>query len=356
MSRLIFNPVAHLPTLNPLALLRMTGAVTSRAFALQDVPDVTGKVAVITGGSAGIGREFCAQLLLHGAAHVYVLARSESRFSDAKAEWSAKHGLSEEDLARRAHFIRCDLTDVEAVQRSAQALLKQLTRLDILILNAALPLSADYQLSAQGVEVQFAGNHLGHFVLTNLLLPVVEKTASEHGDARIVTVSSSMHLACQEIDLSLLTSPTPVKSPPTLDVFWRYARSKLANILFARELARRLDKKGASNVYVNSFYPGNIPTEAMDAWKDLFGTLVGTVFKGAFDYIGHTPEDAAATAMYLATSPDITSKSVKGKYFVPIAVEERTSSVADDKDLSKNLWYWSDSKVAETLGKGWQNE
>lgn len=164
-----------------------------------------------------------------------------------------------------------------------------------------------------------------------------------------------MHLACQELDLSLLTSPTPTKSPAALDTFWRYARSKLANILFTRELARRLDKKGASNVFVNSFFPGNIPTEAMDSWKGMLGELAGTVGKEAFRYIGHTPEDAATTAMYLATSPEVASQGVRAKYFVPIAVEEKTSTVADDKDLSKNLWYWSDSKVAETLGKGWQN-
>ncbi|KAH7053073.1 putative short chain dehydrogenase/reductase [Macrophomina phaseolina] len=334
----------------------MAGAITTRNFSLSDVPDVSGKVAVVTGGSAGIGREFCAQLLLHGVAKVYVLARSEARFSEAKAEWSRKHALSDDDLARRAEFIRCDLADVAAVHQCVQTLLKQLARLDILILNAALYLSPNYQLSAQGVESLFAANHLGHFVLTNLLLPLVEKTAAEHGDARILAVSSMMHMFCMELDLSLLTSPTPTKYPALLDTNWRYARSKLANVLFVRELAKRLDKKGVSNVYVNSFHPGNIPTDAFDAWKDMLGNAAGSAFKTVFQYTGQKPEDAATTAMYLATSPDIVSKGVKGKYFVPIAQEEKTSTVAEDKNLQKNLWYWSDSKVAETLGKGWQNE
>lgn len=135
MSALIFNPVAHLPTLNPLALLRMTGGMTSRNFSLADVPDLSTKAALVTGGSAGIGREFCAQLLLHGVAKLYILARSESRYTDAKTEWSSKHGLSDDDLARRTVFIRCDLTDVDAVHQAALALSKQLDRLDILILN-----------------------------------------------------------------------------------------------------------------------------------------------------------------------------------------------------------------------------
>ncbi|OJD31709.1 short-chain dehydrogenase [Diplodia corticola] len=329
--------------------------MTSHAFSLADTPDLAGRVAVVTGGSAGIGRELCAQLLLHGAAKIYVLARSESRFADARVEWSEKHALSDSDLARRVDFIRCDLTDVDAVQRAARQLSQRLDRLDVLILNAALPPSADYQLSPQGVEIQFAGNHLGHFVLTNLLFPLVEKTASERGQARILTVSSSLHLACQELSLPLLTSPTPIKSPAALDSFWRYARSKLANILFTRELARRIDHVGLSNVYVNSFFPGNIPTDAWDSWKDLFGTLVGTTAKDVFQQAGHTHEDAAATGMYLATSPDVVSKGVKGKYFVPVSQEEETSTISYDKDLQKNLWYWSDSKVAETLGKGWQS-
>lgn len=132
---MLFNPVAHLPTFNPLALLRMAGAMTSHAFSLSETPDLAGRVVVVTGGSAGIGREFCAQLLLHGVAKIYVLARSESRFAEARAEWSQKHALADSDLAARVDFIRCDLTDVEAVQRAARSLSERLDRLDILILN-----------------------------------------------------------------------------------------------------------------------------------------------------------------------------------------------------------------------------
>jgi len=78
-------------------------------------------------------------------------------------------------------------------------------------------------------------------------------------------------MVCQELDLSLVTSPTPTKSPSSFDSTWRYGRSKPANILFMQELARQLQKKGAATVYVNSFFSGNIPTEAMDTWKQLFG-------------------------------------------------------------------------------------
>lgn len=212
----------------------------------------------------------------------------------------------------------------------------------------------DYTLSPQGVETIFATNHVGHFALTLMILPMMESTASKYGSARIAVTSSCLHLGCQELDLSLVTSPTRVKSPVTVDSFWRYCRSKLANILFARELASRLEKKGASNVYVNSFFPGNTPTDGMDNWKEAFGNAIGSLIKGGFGVVGQSPEQCAATAVYLVASKDIEIRDVKGKYFVPIAHEGTPSKPAMDDDLAKNLWYWSDNKIAETLGKGWQ--
>lgn len=195
---------------------------------------------------------------------------------------------------------------------------------------------------------------VGHFVLTNILLPKLESTAEKYGNARIVVTSSSFHMACQELNLDLTMSPTRVKSPDAIDSCWRYARSKLGTILFTRELARRLEKKGAINVYANCFFPGNIPTEAMDTWKELFGTLGGSAMKGLFHVVGQSLTDAAATAVYLAASPEVEKRDQKGKYFIPIATEDQTSKIAEDEDLARNLWYWCDDKVTKALGRGWE--
>ncbi|KAI9723426.1 MAG: hypothetical protein M1812_001310 [Candelaria pacifica] len=331
----------------------MTGLINYQGFTLSETPSLHGKVAVITGGQAGVGREITAQLLLHGIEQVYILARNEYKYHDAIKEWSKQRGINTADSQKRSEFIKCDLSDINDVKRVADELLSRLDRLDILIDNAGLPTIPDYTLSPQGIETIFATNHVGHYTLTNLLLPLIETTAATHGNARIVVTSSSFHMACQELDLSLVTSPTRIKSPASIDSCWRYARSKLANILFTRQLARRLDKKGVKDVYVNCFFPGNIPTEAMDTWKQLFGPL-GALLKGAFQFVGQSSTDAAATAIYLAASPEVGEKDLKGKYFIPIATEDKTSTIAEDKDLARNLWYWTDSKVAETLGKGWQ--
>jgi NAD(P)-dependent dehydrogenase (short-subunit alcohol dehydrogenase family) len=163
------------------------------------------------------------------------------------------------------------LRDIADVNRVAGHLLTKPDRPNILINDAALPIVPESTLSPQGIGTAFATNRVGYFVLTNILLPLIERTAAAAGSARIMNISSSLHMVCQELDLSLVTSPTPTKSPSSFDSIWRYSCSKLANILFTRELARRRQKKGAATVYVNSFFPGNIPTEAIDIWKQLFG-------------------------------------------------------------------------------------
>lgn len=91
----------------------------------------------------------------------------------------------------------------------------------------------------------------------------------------------------------------------------------------------------------------------MDTWKDLLGTLPGSVFKIVVQMIGQSPTDAAATAIYLVASPEVETKQQKGKYFIPIATEDKTSKTAEDKDLAKNLWYWCDGQVTKALGEGW---
>ncbi|KAH0566138.1 hypothetical protein GP486_000468 [Trichoglossum hirsutum] len=344
-----YNPFSPLPSYNPMALLRMMGFLNNRCFSLSETPPLDDKVAVITGGQAGIGKEITAQLLLHGISKVYIIARNESKYVKANDYWHETKGLAVEDIKSRTEFLACDLSDIKSIEGVGHELLSKLHRLDILIDNAVL----DYTLSAQGIESIFAVNHVGHFALTNILLPLIESTALTHGGARIVVTSSSLHMACHEIDFATLTSPTRTKAIATIDSSYRYARSKLANILFVRELSRRLEERGVRNVYANSFYPGNIPTEAMDTWKELFG-IAGVLVKNSFRFIGQSSTDAATTAIFLAASLDVEKRQLKGEYFIPIAAEGKTSKTAEDMDLARRLWDWTDTKVTETLGKGWE--
>ncbi|KAL3419247.1 retinol dehydrogenase 12 [Phlyctema vagabunda] len=323
----------------------MSGFINYKEFSLEDTPSLKDKVAVVTGGNAGIGSEMVAQLLLHDVSKVYVIARTAEKFQTAQKSWKEQDGI--ENVEQRVEFLSCDLSDITEIKKVAEQLLPKLTRLDILINNAGLP---------TGIETIWATNVVGTFVLTNLLLELIEETAEKYGDARIVVTSSSFHMGCQELNLDSTMSPERVKSPPSIDSCWRYARSKLGNILFTRELARRLDKKGATKVYANCFFPGNIPTGAMDTWKELFGSLPGGAMKGFFEVMGQSPTDAAATAIYLAASPEVVVKEQKGKYFIPIGKEDKTSKLAEDKDLARNVWYWCDDKTTKALGKKWDED
>lgn len=184
---------------------------------------------------------------------------------------------------------------------------------------------------------------------------MIERTSTAHGTARIVVTSSSLHTLCRELNLDSLSTPTPPKSPAAWDGWWRYGRSKLAVILFTHHLSKLEQDKGMQSVYVNCYFPGNIATDAMDTWKDMVGNFLGAIPRRLFRLVGQSLEDGATTAMYLASSQEVQERDIKGRYFIPIAAEGQPSQLTQDKDLSNNLWYWSDHKVTSTLGTSWQD-
>lgn len=149
---------------------------------------------------------------------------------------------------------------------------------------------------------------------------------------------------CRTIDFSALTSAKRSNIIKQYDSLYRYGRSKLANILFTRELSKRLSSmEGGDKVFANVFFPGNIPTDALDTWKDQLGSLIGGVIKRSVGLIGQDLEDGATTGIYLAAAKEIEDKSIRGAYYVPIAYPEKSSAVAEDWALGEELWMWSDN-------------
>jgi NAD(P)-dependent dehydrogenase (short-subunit alcohol dehydrogenase family) len=201
--------------------------------------------------------------------------------------------------------------------------------------------SRQYKRSAQNVEWIFATNCLGHQILVTLLLPLLKETVRQTtSDARIVVTSSSMHQMCRNLDLDLLAAPTSPK-PALYRGVWLYGRSKLGDILFTKELSRRLlqgEDMASRRIYVNTFFPGNIVTEQWNTWEESFGKLVGRILRAVFSVIGQGVQDGAATAVYLAASKDIPQKDVRGQYFVPVAKPNPASSIANDMKLAADLW------------------
>ncbi|CRL25131.1 Short-chain dehydrogenase/reductase SDR [Penicillium camemberti] len=337
----------------------MTGIFTYRHFALGNIPALNGRVAVVTGGQAGIGKgkhKITTQLLLHDIEKVIIIARSEDKYITACEEWRHRKGISLENDTR-AEFVKCDLGDIQDVKAAVEKI-KQITdRIHILVCNAAISVQNECKHSPQKIERVFATNCVGHQVLTTSLLPLLKNGVTPSNDARIVVTSSSFHFWCQQLDLDLLFSLSRVKWPALYDGIWRYGRSKLGNILFAKELSRRLldDEDPASKqIYVNSFFPGNIVTDQWLGWDSYFGKFVGWLIRAAGSWLGQSLEDGAATALYLATSQEVREQNHRAQYFIPIATLCAPSAISRDMKLARELWDWIDAQATETLGLDWQ--
>lgn len=314
-------------------------------FTAAQIPDLTGKVALITGANTGIG--FCSTSFLASAGvKVYLACRTEIRALDAIARIKAKNDKA------RIEFLKMDLTDLGSIRTAGAIVLNREKRLDILINNAGI-MAVPYQL-VDGVEIQFLSNHLGHFLLVNELLPLLRATAKETGDVRVVNLSSLAHAWTKDtMDYSSLESINMTYGTPNS----RYGQSKAANILYTKKLQRFLDAEGDSGIYVNSPHPGFVNTELPRGLRASQGEFIYNTFISPFIKVGSavgyilSPEDGAMSSMYCATSPQVKQKSVKGQYTVEYGAPKIPTAFCQDKDglRAENLWKTSLS-ILESKG------
>jgi retinol dehydrogenase-12 len=272
-----------------------------------------GKICLVTGATAGIG-EATALLLAKLGATVVGVGRNPAKIENSIR--MIKEKLGNPDVA----FLKADLSSQKDIRELAQQVKDQYSQLDVLVNNAGATF-AERQQSIDGIEMTFALNHLGYFLLTNLLLDLLEKSAP----ARIINVSSSLHKMgkLDFTDIPFDNGYTRSKA---------YQRTKLANIAFTYELARRLSSQ---SVTVNAMNPGLVATNV--------GNAVGgftAMIKGIVDKIGGiTPEEGARTIIYLASSPEVFG--VSGRYFV----KEKSipsSKITYDLEFCRELWELSE--------------
>jgi NAD(P)-dependent dehydrogenase (short-subunit alcohol dehydrogenase family) len=246
-----------------------------------------------------------------------IVGRNAERTKQTAEELKAATGNQKID------FLLADLSSMAAVRRLAEEFLAKYDRLNVLVNNAGA-VNTTRETTADGYEVTFATNHLAYFLLTNMLLPALEKGAP----ARVVNVASEAHRR-QWIDFEDLMAARGYA------MFRQYGRSKLANILFTRELARRVAGKG---ITVNSLHPGVVASNflAKPGFWGVIGKIVGLFIL--------SNEEGAQTSIYLASSPEV--EGVTGQYFAKSRAKNPSLQAQDD-EAARKLWEVSEQLTAK---------
>ncbi|KAK8934435.1 hypothetical protein KSP39_PZI014565 [Platanthera zijinensis] len=299
---------------------------TSTAEEVTEGIEARDLTVVITGATNGIGKETARVLALRGA-EVFIPSRT------LESGMKVKESLLEQNPNAKLHVMEMDLSSLDSVESFARSFNSTNKRLNVLINNAGI-MACPFQLSGDGVEMQFATNHLGHFLLTNLLVEKMKSTAKETGvQGRIINVSSSAHRNGN----GLPTSLDKLNDKSSYNCFSAYGESKLANILHANELSRKLQEEG-SHVTANSLHPGLIPTNIARflSFSSIFIVMLKPFMK--------TIPQGAATTCYLALNPKV--KDATGKYYADCQ-QAGTSLKAKDKVLANRLWVFSEELLRE---------
>ena len=283
------------------------------------MPVVTpnGKVALVTGANSGIGRITARELALKGY-QVFLACRSRSKTQPVLDEINRLSGGS-----AKAEFLELDLGDLDSVRRCAANFVVRGLPLQLLILNAGL--AGQRGLTRSGFELAFGTCHIGHFLLTQLLLETLKASTP----ARIIAVSSKAHRHVKDIDFAAVRRPTASRT-----AIAEYGVAKLANLLFVKHLARLLAHSGVTTYAV---HPGVVAT---NVWRSLPRPLA-LLLKPLM----RSEEDGAATTLHCATAPELHQES--GGYYADCAPTD-CSKQANDPALAAVLWQYSETWVAQT--------
>jgi NAD(P)-dependent dehydrogenase (short-subunit alcohol dehydrogenase family) len=319
-------------------------APEDQQFSLEEVPDLSGKVAVVTGGSEGIGYGCTHTLLSHNISKLFILSQREDIATDAINAIAKEMG---QDKADRVVWMQYDLADWEQTGKVAFDIASQTDRIDILINNAGRGIMT-YQLSKHnGIDLHMATNHMGHVVLTSHLLPLLKSTAEKGDKVRIVQLGSNLHEnAPKETKFESIDELNTDYGPQP-----QYGRSKLAAILYARYLDRHLHASHP-NILSNATHPGIVETRQSTQHIHEAYPLLGYAMSVGAAPFKKTQFEGCVSTMFAATT---TQKS--GQYICPPAIVEPGSDKANDEQLGERLmdltWKVVKQKTGErSSGKG----
>ena len=272
--------------------------------------DLEGKTYLVTGANTGIGRVTATELAKRGG-RLLVATRSEEKTKPVLADIAAAGG--------KAEWIELDLGDLASVRKATDAVLQRTDKLDVLVLNAGL--GGQRGITKSGFEIHFGTNHIGHFLFTTRLLDLLERSAP----TRVVVVASAAHYRASGIDWDALR-----KTTPSVTGFPEYCVSKLANVLFASELAKRVKDKG---IHTYSLHPGGI---ASDIWR----RVPWPIRPMALMFL-KSVEEGAQSSLYCAASAEAGAET--GLYYHSNSKLKEPSDLAKDAALAAELWKRSEA-------------
>ncbi|KAK1143242.1 hypothetical protein N8T08_006942 [Aspergillus melleus] len=302
--------------------------------------EIKGRTFVITGaGQPSIGSKMVTSLAKYGPAHILIASRTAKKVEPVLEE------IKEIDPALKATFVQVDLSDHDSVRQAAKEILAAAPKINVLINSAGNMALKEFTVDKQGIELQFSGNHVGHFLLTNLLVPALVAGAAEGGNARVVNLTSSGYLI------------SPVRfedwnysDGKEYDPWTGYGQAKSANILFAYGLTKRLKARGITAAAAHPGYNGDTQLGAHLTWDDYGGIFPATKKNTGRDFEFEEPRfktytQIAATPLIAALDPELPARSPA--YLQNSQVTHPGAEYVHDDESVEKLWKLSEQLVGE---------
>lgn len=291
----------------------------------KDIPSLENKVILVTGGTNGLGKQSVLEYARHQPAEIWLAARNLEKAQAAADE------VKKSVPGAQIKLLELDLASLESVKTAAKKFTEECNRLDILALNAGI-MATPPGLTKEHYEVQFGTNHMGHALLTKLLIPVLDKTAKlPNTDVRIVALSSKGHNWVPGGGLVFDSLKTDAS---TMGPYLRYGQSKLSNLLFIRQMAKEHPQLTSVAVH-----PGLVHTNL--AAGATGSPWIVRSLTGLSRYVLSTVEDGVKNQLWASVAKDVKS----GEYYEPVGVGGTTSALGKSDELAKKLWDWTEKEL-----------
>ncbi len=313
--------------------------MTKKFDPVRDIPSLIGKVCLVTGANSGLGEATVAALARHEPARIYLAARSHDK---AEAALLRIRATSTEARTAKISILDLDLASFESVKAAAARVNKEVDRLDILQLNAGVAM-IPHSTTKEGFEVQFGTNYVGQALLTQLVMPLLLKTARlPDADVRIASISSVGHKTFASKKGILFDEiKTDMKSHSPAEL---YGQATLGKVLFAYELAKRYPQ-----ITSTSMHPGTVKSNIWGGEKGMNIVLNYLVVKPLVALTGVSNEEGAKTQLWCSFSKDVEN----GRYYEPVGRAGREGPLSRNDEISRKLWEWTETALQAHGSSGW---